>query len=243
MNLSDFLSAQRSQTDQHQEAINDRLVWIDHRDDEEGIVDTISSQMSTGDYLKSRTVANANGMSIWVEFNSGAHRQEQEIRLTVSERDRYLLLGSLAVLLNGFYRLFVLRSSLDADTHAIAVLKNAVFDNATNMVRTQFLSEFEEIEKGKDYFNLIQIPFLGAPNNSPTWELESERQTVGAEQMIKDLFNSPEVKGQFKQMRWSIFKALSLALLVALTLAIFRSRWLKIILVVLVLFVVYKIWG
>jgi hypothetical protein len=235
MQLEDFLSSQ-GQT-------SNRVIWVDHRAMEEEIVGDCSAQMMTGDRLKVRIDGDDENYELWVQFISNEHTVEQRIPLTQSRHDRYVLLSSLAVILKGQYCIYLASAHLQDDTHGVALVKHSVFANAKEPVRQQFLSEFEPLEVGKDYFNNQLVPYLGAPNHNPTWQVESETQSQAFEQMMEKVFQSPEMKGLAKDLPKQIIKVVLLALLTNLLLKFWRSRFLKILVVVAVLVVVYSIFG
>jgi hypothetical protein len=235
MQLEEFLSSQ-GQT-------SNRMIWVDHRAMEEEIVGDCSAQMTAGDRLKVRLGGDDESYELWVQFISNDQTVEHRIPLTESRHDRYVLLSSMAVLLKDQYSVYLSSTHLQDDTHGVALVKNTVFASASESVRQQFLAEFEPLEIGKDYFNNQLVPYLGAPDHNPTWQVESETQSQAFEQMMKEVFQSPEMKGLAKDLPKKIIKVVLLALLVNLLLKFWRSRFLKILLVVAVLVVVYFIFG
>jgi hypothetical protein len=235
MQLEAFLSSQEQESD--------RVIWVDHRAIEEEIVGDCSAQMMTGDRLKVRMADDPERSELWVQFISSENSIEQRIPLTESRHDRYVLLSSLAVLLQGHYSIFLLSAHLQDDTHGIALVKDTVFAAASDSVRQRFLGEFEALEKGKDYFSNQLVPYLGAPDHNPDWQLESETQNKAFEQMMEKIFQSPEMKGMAKDLPKKIIKVVLLALLTSLLLKFWHSRLLKILLVIASLLGVYFFFG
>jgi hypothetical protein len=235
MQLEEFLSS-NDQT-------SDRVIWVDHRAIEEEIVGDCSAQMMTGDRLKVRMGGDDQIYELWVHFISNEQSVEQRIPLTESRHDRYGLLSALAVILKGHYSIYLLNAHLRDDTHGIALVKDTVFDSASEVVRQRFLAEFEPLEPGKDYFNNQMVPNLGAPNHNPTWQLESETQSQEFERVMEKVFQSPEMKGLAKDLPKKILKVVLLALLTNLFLKFWRSRFIKILMIFATLLAVYFIFG
>jgi hypothetical protein len=235
MQLEEFLSLQ-GQT-------SNRVIWVDHRAMEEEIVGDCSAQMMTGDRLKVRVDGDDESYELWVQFISNDHMVEQRIPLTETRHDRYVLLSSLAVILKDHYSIYLSSAHLQDDTHGVVLVKDTVFASANKTARQQFLAQFEPLEVGKDYFSNQLVPYLGAPNHNPTWQVESESQSQAFEQMMEKVFQSPEMKGLAKDLPKKIIKVVLLALLTNLLLKFWRSRLLKILVVVAVLVVVYFIFG
>lgn len=248
MQLAEFLSSEGQESN--------RVVWVDHRAMEEEIVDDCSAQMIEGDRLKVRTqVSDSSAHSeaatstdqehfeLWIQFISKDITIEQRIPLTQTRHDRYVLLSSLAVMLKGVYSIYLSTEHLQSDTHGIALVKDTVFAAATAQEQQAFLEQFESMELGKDYFHGQLVPYLGAPNPNPNWELESETQSKAFESVMENFFKSPEMQGMAKDLPKKIFKVVLMALLLNLFLMFWRSRFLKILVVVAILVAVYFIFG
>jgi hypothetical protein len=204
---------------------------------------------ANGSLADSKTVSSSRSSSadqeqfeLWVQFISKDATIEKRIPLTETRHDRYVLLSSLAVMLKGVYSIYVSTEHLQSDTHGIALVKNTVFTEATAQEQKEFLEQFEALELGKDYFHGQLVPYLGAPNHNPNWELESEAQSKTFESVMENFFKSPEMQGMAKDLPKKIFKVVLLALLANLFLMFWRSRFLKIV-VVGILVAVYFIFA
>src|SRR5262245_2206219 len=143
-------------------------IFIDHREEEESIVLSVSERLAPADALATRC-----DETLFVTFRGQEHR----IPLTISRHDRYVAVSSLAELLKDDYRFFVLVPSLNSDTHGLLVVPKSVAE-AWNPLP----EHLAPLELGFDYFGQIKVPYLFHEDWAPDFARESEfqRQASGA---------------------------------------------------------------
>jgi hypothetical protein len=153
-------------------------IYVDHRDEEVGIVAAVSDRLAPDDILTSRTTDDG-GLYV-------THRgHEVLIPLTLTRHDRYVAISSLAVLLGEHYRFFIETGSLDSDTHAVFVVQAS--DAREWGAPPEHL---EPLVLGVDYFSghplsehAVKIPYLGHVEEGFTQAADAHaqaRESAGA---------------------------------------------------------------
>ena len=141
---------------------DEAYIFIDHREEEESIVFSVSDRLAPADALDTRC-----DETLFVTFRGQEHR----IPLTISPHDRYVAVSSLAELLKDDYRFFVLVPSLNSDTHGLLVVPKSVAE-AWNPLP----EHLTPLELGFDYFGQIKVPYLYHEDGAPDFARESELQ-------------------------------------------------------------------
>src|SRR5262245_42082032 len=135
-------------------------IFIDHREEEESIVLSVSERLAPADALATRC-----DETLFVTFRG----QEYRIPLTISPHDRYVAISSLAELLKDHYRFFVLLPSHGSDTHAVLVVPVAVAQGWGSLPE-----HLAPLRLGFDYFYELDVPYLNHEASAPNFARESE---------------------------------------------------------------------
>jgi hypothetical protein len=151
----------------------DTLVWVDWRQEEDAIVSAVSTRLAPDDAL----VPDLQGEELWVTWRGARHR----LPLTITPHDRYVAISSIAALLAGLYRFWVLKNSLDSDTHALLVLAAPEAADLETRHAAWAARHFEPLDIGLDYFNGIRVPYWGNENNNPDFEREARQMREARE--------------------------------------------------------------
>ncbi|MDX2203034.1 MAG: hypothetical protein NW223_09800 [Hyphomicrobiaceae bacterium] len=138
----------------------DAYIFVDHRDEEAGIVEQVAARLAPAHALAARD----SGEDLLVSYGGAEYR----IPLTISRHDRYVAISSLAELLEDDYRFFVLKPSLESDTHGLLVVPVA----QARAWRT-LPEHLVPLERGYDYFGRINIPYLHHEDAAPHFADES----------------------------------------------------------------------
>jgi hypothetical protein len=156
----------------------DAYIFIDHREEEDSIVEYVSARLAPADALE-------------VEWDdeqmSVRHRgRSHPIPLQFSPHDRYIMISSLAELLREDYRFFLLEPSLGDDTHALLVVSGA---DARGW--DEVPEHLAALELGHDYFHDIAVPYLNHEASAPEFANDRERVDSGKQLMagvVKAMF-------------------------------------------------------
>jgi hypothetical protein len=167
-----------------EEALADQLVWVDHREEEESIVTAIASTIGMSEHL----FAAWKDEDLWVSYKG----KEFRLPLTISMHDRYVAISSLAVVLEKDYEFWIQEVSLDCDTHGLRVLERGRVERLAENEKREFLERFVPLELGQDYFSGLKIPYLGKPDNNPSFESESKKYEEETKLLIDSTLQSPE---------------------------------------------------
>ena len=174
-----------------EEALRDKLLWVDHRDDEESIVIWISEYLG----LESTFFPIWRDDELYVSYNG----KIDKIPLSMSRYDRYVAISSIAYLLKEKYETWLLRDCLDSDTHGMAIVPIVNSDIANNK---KIEDRFDKLVLGYDYFSGISVPYIGNLDNNPNFEKEVSELNIYKEAFLKELQETDEFKGainDFKQ--------------------------------------------
>lgn len=133
---------------------DDAYIFIDHREEESFIAMAVSERLAPEHALEVKE--SDDGISV---VHQGV---EHAIPLQFSPHDRYTMISSLANLLAEDYRFFLLRPSLDSDTHGLLVARRSDVDGwgATP-------GHLVPLELGLDYFHDVRVPYLGGEIAAP----------------------------------------------------------------------------
>lgn len=145
-------------------------VFIDHREDDTGIVSAIAAGLPAGDPLQMEE----EGDDLFVRYQGRRHR----IPLRFSPHDRYITVSSLAEVLGAHYNFYVLEPSLAADTHGLLVVPQARARSWPGLP-----DHLVPLEPGYDYFHDIRVPYLHHEDSAPNFAQDSERVAAGREAM------------------------------------------------------------
>ncbi|MBK8070687.1 MAG: hypothetical protein IPK34_01120 [Ramlibacter sp.] len=148
----------------------DAYVFVDHREEETSIVEYVSAQLAPEDALE----VDEDDGQITVRHRGQAHA----IPLQFSPHDRYVMISSLAELLAGRYRFFVLKPSLDGDTHGLLVVPEADAQGWPTVP-----DHLLPLDKGYDYFGGIRVPYLNHEDAAPGFEEDRERVAAAKDAM------------------------------------------------------------
>jgi hypothetical protein len=144
------------------ESDEDAYIFVDHRDEEASIVLSVSERLAEKHALQ----VEEDGELMSVIFQSKTY----PIPLQISRHDRYIMISSLAELLREHYAFFLLKSSLDSDTHGLLVAAKSSA-SAWNPLPGYLVP----LELGYDYFSAIRVPYLGNEDSAPSFSTDQER--------------------------------------------------------------------
>ncbi|WP_185233776.1 hypothetical protein [Teredinibacter franksiae] len=134
--------------------------WIDHRSEEEEVIEGVSSRISVA------------LSSFWEDDELWLNIDSQKIKLPLSftKHDRFITINSLAELLNGKYTFWLVKDHVGDDTIGLLVLDNEI----SKTLKSEFVEWAEEniieLDLGYDYFNGIEVPYIGNLENNPNFE-------------------------------------------------------------------------
>ena len=161
-----------------EEPDDEALLWFDHRDEDDGIIESLSRWLGGGDEI----AVDWRDDDLWATYRGTAHR----IPLTFTPHDRYVAIGSVAALVKDRYGLYVRKSSLRSDTHGLAVLSHAEVASASDAARRALQERFTRIEPGTDYFGGPALPYVGHEGHNPEFAAQAaafdqvQRETMQA---------------------------------------------------------------
>lgn len=150
----------------------DAYVFIDHREEEGWIANAVAERLDSAHRLAVHE--DADDGQIELEYAGVRH----PVPLQFSPHDRYVMISSLAHLLREHYRFFVLKPSLDSDTHGLLV---APAQAVTTWGAVP--DHLEPLELGHDYFHDIRVPYLGGEDAAPEFTADSQRVRDGSAAM------------------------------------------------------------
>ena len=137
-----------------EDELSEALIWIDWRSFESEVVTGFSDQLDEADAI---------GMLDEDDPRELVQRgRTYRIPLTESGRDRYVMIASIAEILQDRYTVFVHSDSYGgADTHGFLVLSNAEAGQARQDHADWLERSFEPLPLGIDGFSGKAIPYLG----------------------------------------------------------------------------------
>ncbi len=194
----DNMTSARKLVSLDEEDFEELFAVIDHRSDEEEVVDAISDQ------LDESIDCFWEGEELRVKLNG----EEFKLPLTLTKHDRYVAISSLAELLREKYTFWLATEHLEDDTHYLLVLSNQVSDELKNKY-TDFLdTKLTQLRLGFDYFNDIKVPYLGHENNNPNFEKEANEQNealIAFKEELRGAFTGNNHSDYYKKMRFRKF--------------------------------------
>lgn len=132
------------------------ILWIDHRSEEEEIVECVSSRIS--DSLS----AYWEDDELWLNIES----QKIKLPLTFSKHDRFITISSLAELLKQKYTFWLVKDHIEDDTIGLLVLANDISKTLKSKYFDWTNENLVELDPGYDYFNKIEVPYVGNLENN-----------------------------------------------------------------------------
>ena len=131
------------------------LLWVDHRDEEDGLVEAVSARIAPEDAMTFEW----RDEEAWVSYRDEAHR----LPLTFSPVDRYVALSSIAWLLRDRYAVWLLTSSLGGDTHGLLLLPipEAAAMSAAEVAALE--ARFTRLALGHCHFHDAPVPYVDHP--------------------------------------------------------------------------------
>jgi len=204
------------------------LLWVDHRDEDDGIVASLSRRLGKGDEI---AVAWRDD-DLWATWRGTSHL----IPLTFTPHDRYVAIGSVAELVKERYGLYVRKSSLQGDTHALAVLPHAEVAAASDAARRLLEERFTRIEPGIDYFGGPAVPYVGNEDHNPEFAVQAAAFDQDQPALMQESLHSPhlqaargELQGDLQALqarrRWRLLLWVALWVIAAFWIAIrFSSK-------------------
>lgn len=146
-----------------QEDDEDAYIFIDHREEETFIASAISDRLAPEHALE--VIEEDDSVSLAYQG------QSYTVPLHYSPHDRYIMIASLAHLLREHYRFFLLKPSLDSDTHGLLVAGVGEVNGWPELP-----DYLVPLDIGYDYFHGIRVPYLGAEDSAPRFA--QDRQQV-----------------------------------------------------------------
>ena len=170
-----FNALEQEQWDQ----LEDNLVHVDHRDDEDGLIKVIAESLQL--YLKCHWEED----TLLVTYRS----QHYVIPLTFTPHNHYVTISSIALLLNYAFTFWVAHNSLENDTHSLVILINNLSKQLKKTHQLWLIKNLVKLELGFDYFYSIKIPYLHNKKNAPDFEKESINSKQEKEVLFQALSN------------------------------------------------------
>lgn len=214
---------------QSEDEMNDQLIWIDHREEEESIVSWVAESIGEPGALSPLWKDD----QLWAVYKG----EEFHLPLTISMHDRYVAIDSLACILKQDYGFWLETESLGGDTHGLLVLKHEDFKQLSEGTRVDFLAKFTPLELGHDYFSGLTIPYLGNPDNNPNLAQESAEQDQAMKAMVQSAMESPEMKKAMEDFRSDLANIQGKAL----KKAIFRYKLIRFVILFVVIFAALRL--
>jgi hypothetical protein len=167
------------------------LAWIEHKEDEERIVQVIAQKLDDPSTL----TPIRKGRQLWVAYRG----TEFHIPLTDSRHDRYITISSLAKIMEKDYVFWLEQESLGGETHGLLVLRYHDLAQLDVEIQTDFMDRFVCLEIGYDYFSGLRIPYTQNVNNNPMFKQEYEQFKVTQAQfldsLVKDFVTTDVITG------------------------------------------------
>lgn len=183
------------------DAQSENLIWIDHREEEDTIVECVSAAIDGRGGLFSEWKDDAWFISY--------QDQSYQVPLTMSPHDRYVAISSLARVLEPEYEFWLLASSLDGDTHGLLVVDRAELQSLSPADRTALNSAFAQLKLGHDYFSGLAVPFVGNENANPNLMKQSNAQREAAMGLVDQVLASPKMTRVVDSMKAELAKLFS----------------------------------
>ena len=169
------------------------LVWIDHRDAEDDIVQWLSLRLDEGDGI----AVDWRDDDLWATYRGTAHR----IPLTFTPHDRYVAIGSVAELVKERYGVYVRKSSSRGDTCTLALLAHAEVAAASEADRQLLDEHFTRVEPGTDYFGGLAVPHVGNEGHNPEFAVQAAALDQERHEVMQAFVQSPHMEGVRSQLQ------------------------------------------
>jgi len=203
----------------------DDLLWVDHRSDDDGIIESLSDRLGADDAM----TLEWRDDELWLQHRGAVHL----VPLTMSPHDRYVAIGSVAELVRDRHGLYVRNDSLGGDTHALLVLSHAEVAAASKGARQLLGKHFTRVEPGTDYFGGPDVPFVGHADHNPQFAEQAAAFARQQDDVVKAVLDGPrmqaamqdlrkDIDAQQRRRRWQRVAWIALALFVAIRIV----RWL-----------------
>ena len=167
------------------------LLWIDHRDEDDGIIEPLSRSLGDGDEI----AVDWRDDDLWATYRGTARR----IPLTFTPHDRYVAIGSVAALVKNRYGLYGSKSSLRSDTHGVVVLSHAEVASASDAARRALQEPFTRIEPGTDSFGGPALPCVGHEDHNPEFAAQAAAFDQGQRETMQAVRS--ELQGDLQALR------------------------------------------
>jgi hypothetical protein len=175
-------------------SIESRIIWIDHRDENDEIVEQVSA------LVNSKVKSQWKEDKLYILYDG----QKFEIPLTFTGADRYITVSSLAELLKDTYSFWVVSDSLKDDTQGLLVIeKDGVLSQEESHLKW-FYETFSELKRGYDYFNGISIPYLGHEKTEIDIGSTLNNYERYKAEVSKALEDDPEYQDAMRELRRSL---------------------------------------
>jgi hypothetical protein len=139
------------------EALGDKCVWVDWREEEESIIKSFAEPLAAADKLE----AVPKGDDLWFRY----HDQEYKLPLTQSPHDRSVAISSLVEILKDNYDIRLLKWSKDTDSRAFLILPKAAWSSLEQENPAWAQSHFEAVAVGTDIFGKGEpVPYVHRDN-------------------------------------------------------------------------------
>jgi len=162
------------------------LLWIDHRDEDDGIIESLSRRLGEGDAI----AVDWRDDDLWAMYRGTAHR----VPLTFTPHDRYVAIGSVAELVKDRYGLYVSKASLRSDTHGLAVLAHAEVASASDAARQVLQERFTRVAPGTDYFGGPDLPYVGNEDHNPEFAAQAAVFDQEQRELMQAFVQSPPME-------------------------------------------------
>ena len=173
----------------------EEIIWIDHRSCEDEIIEYIAEKL---DIAISPVW---KGEELWVEMSG----KEWKVPLTFTRHDRYVALSSLAEILKDDFTFWLLKDSLEDDTHGLLLTSNQVSVELMAHHSSWLNSQLEKMSPGYDYFSGTDVPCLNKENNNPNFNDESQALDESLKEykaeLISFLNNDGDFQAEMKDLR------------------------------------------
>ncbi len=178
-----------------EEEFDEQFVVIDHRSEEEEVVEAIAEKIveSLDSFWEDD--------ELWVSLNG----ERYKLPLTVTPHDRYVAISSLAELLKQQYTFWLATDSLQDDTHYLLILSNQVSEELKKEHSEFMQDKLTELELGHDYFGGLDVPYLHHEDHNPEFKQQAKELAEALHEFRSELQTAIEgdedVKKIIKNMR------------------------------------------
>lgn len=165
---------------------SESLILIDHREDDEEIVNLVAAALGENDALR----ASWRGDELWISRRG----RNYLIPHTISMHDRYVTISSLASILESEFLFFIETESTGSDTHGLLIVEKQQYDQLTEADVQPFLGLFTPLDIGLDYFSGIRVPYTGNPNANPDFARDAKQHKEASDALINTIMGDRSVQ-------------------------------------------------